>query len=72
MLLTCPHCESKTVRRSQRKGIFEAFVLKLTPLRPFRCRDCSHRFYRMISNVNSIESKNSVAGQASQHGEARS
>ena len=47
MSLICPNCESKSVRRSQRKGAFETFVLKLTPVRPFRCRDCNHRFYRL-------------------------
>ena len=42
--MICPQCRSIHVRRSRRVGI-EA-VLSMIFLRPFRCRDCHHRFLR--------------------------
>jgi DNA-directed RNA polymerase subunit RPC12/RpoP len=58
--ISCPHCRSKTIRRSKRKGMFESSILRLTPVRPFRCKDCNHRFFGMTSQPDSIQSKNVV------------
>ena len=40
----CPKCGSTNVKRSQRRGIHEAVVLKREGLSPYRCRDCEWRF----------------------------
>jgi hypothetical protein len=42
----CPQCRSKRTRRSKRKGFVERGPLTLLCLRPFRCEDCQHRFFR--------------------------
>jgi predicted Zn-ribbon and HTH transcriptional regulator len=41
----CPYCKSSNVRRSHRRGFFEAFFFPILLLRPFRCEDCSRRHY---------------------------
>jgi uncharacterized protein with PIN domain len=42
----CPQCRSERTRRSKRKGFVERGLLTLLSLRPFRCADCGHRFFR--------------------------
>ena len=37
MAVVCPHCNSKYIHRSKRRGIFELSVLALVPIKPFRC-----------------------------------
>jgi hypothetical protein len=51
----CPHCKSKYIHRSKRRGIFELSVLTLVPIRPFRCEDCDRRFYSFASDTNSVQ-----------------
>ena len=41
----CPHCSSKEVFRSHRRGPFEKYVFSLIGLRPYRCIKCESRFY---------------------------
>jgi len=41
----CPSCKGKRVHRSHRKGLLERVLLPLIGRRPYRCRDCGHRFY---------------------------
>jgi hypothetical protein len=41
----CPNCLSVVVLRSRRRGPIEA-GLKLFWMYPYRCRECSHRFFR--------------------------
>jgi DNA-directed RNA polymerase subunit RPC12/RpoP len=45
--VTCPHCGSSSLRRSRRKAWFE-FVGMLAGTYPFRCLDCSQRFWVSI------------------------
>jgi uncharacterized protein YlaI len=58
----CPYCQSKAVRRSVRRGMLELAILRLIPVRPFRCKDCDHRFYSRTSQTGAIHSK-SVASR---------
>jgi len=37
--------------------MLETAILRLIPVRPFRCKDCDHRFYSRPSQANSIQSK---------------
>jgi hypothetical protein len=53
----CPHCHSKTIRRSKRRGLFELSLLSVIPVRPFRCDDCDRRFYALASAADQIQSK---------------
>jgi len=46
-LCKCPHCGSVDVRRSKRRGFFELFVLRILPLRPYRCKNCDWRYYSL-------------------------
>jgi hypothetical protein len=59
--VVCPQCQSKAIRRSKRRGIFESFVLSLISIRPFRCTDCYHRFYGLISQPDSIQTKSAAS-----------
>jgi transposase-like protein len=59
--ISCPSCQSTAIRRSKRKGIFESFILSLTPVRPFRCTDCYRRFYGLTSQPDPIQSKSVVS-----------
>ena len=59
----CPRCRTYTAVRSHRRGAFENIVLRFLLMRPFRCRDCNHRFYALrfelsqpVSNGNSHSS----------------
>lgn len=42
---TCPFCGGKRVRRSHRHVFVERVFLPFLKRRPFRCMDCSKRFY---------------------------
>jgi DNA-directed RNA polymerase subunit RPC12/RpoP len=42
---TCPFCGGKRVRRSHRHVFVERIFLPFLKRRPFRCLDCSQRFY---------------------------
>jgi len=44
--LICPGCESSDVRKSHRANLFEK-VLSILSLRPFRCNNCNHRFWKI-------------------------
>lgn len=41
----CPVCESKSVRRSRRKGFVERVWFRLAFVWPYRCKDCNSRFW---------------------------
>ena len=41
--MICPHCQSGSCRRSQRRGVKDALSSMLN-LRPWRCRSCNARF----------------------------
>lgn len=62
MSVSCPHCHSKAIRRSMRRGMIESAILRLIPVRPFRCKDCDRRFYSRTSQMNAIHGK-SVASR---------
>jgi hypothetical protein len=57
----CPCCQSKAVRRSKRRGVFESTLLSLIHVRPFRCMDCDRRFYGLAFQTSSIQSKSVTA-----------
>lgn len=57
MSVSCPYCQSKAIRRSMRRGMIESAILRLIPVRPFRCKDCDHRFYSRTSQMNAVHSK---------------
>ena len=40
----CPECGEMQVRRSRRRTLADYF-LSLAGMRPYRCRECSHRFH---------------------------
>ncbi len=42
----CPNCSGTKVRRSRTKGIGERLLHLLLFMSPYRCRDCSERFFR--------------------------
>jgi DNA-directed RNA polymerase subunit RPC12/RpoP len=42
---TCPFCGSKRIRRSHRHVFVDRVFLPFLKRRPFRCMDCSKRFY---------------------------
>jgi DNA-directed RNA polymerase subunit RPC12/RpoP len=46
MLPHCPHCQSKNITKSKRRGLLESMVLKLVHVRPYRCLACDSRFFR--------------------------
>ena len=43
--LACPFCGSRRIRRSHRRAFVERILSRFLPRRPFRCMDCSQRFY---------------------------
>jgi hypothetical protein len=49
----CPKCQSTAVQQSKRRGALELALMGLLPLRPFRCRDCDWRFYRLFFRMRS-------------------
>jgi hypothetical protein len=43
----CPECTSVDVRRSYPKGWRDAVMIHIG-IRPLRCRECEHRFYKRL------------------------
>ena len=43
----CPKCAGEA-DLSHTRGFVEKRLLKRLKIRPFRCRECSHRFYRSV------------------------
>ncbi len=41
----CPHCNSRNLHCSRRRGVFENLVLLPFLLRPYRCHACTGRHY---------------------------
>lgn len=41
----CPSCGAQRVARSRRHGVVERVLLRLLPIRPYRCGNCGSRFY---------------------------
>ena len=60
-MAACPHCSSKYIHRSKRRGIFELSVLTLVPIRPFRCEACDRRFYWFAAAAGSVQSNTGVS-----------
>ena len=48
LVRTCPFCESVSVRRSHRRGLFEQVVLRILLMRPYRCSSCNSRHYNFV------------------------
>ncbi len=46
-VVSCPRCGNDDIQRSARKGPLERLWGGLTGLRPYRCQDCNHRFWRL-------------------------
>ena len=44
----CPSCGCIEVRRSAKKNLFEATLLRFLLARPFRCENCNYRFYGSV------------------------
>ena len=44
----CPRCSSFSVHRARRRGLFEAVLLPLLALRPYRCMNCWRRYYGLV------------------------
>ena len=61
MAVVCPHCNSKYIHRSKRRGIFELSVLSLVPIRPFPCEACDRRFYASTSPTDSVPSNTAAS-----------
>ena len=55
MPVSCPHCQSKAIRRSKRRGTFEVTVLSVIPMRPFRCQGCHRRFYAFVWQTDTMQ-----------------
>jgi hypothetical protein len=58
----CPHCQSKTTHRSKRRGTSESTVLRVIPMRPFRCEDCDRRFYAFVWPTGTMQSHSETSG----------
>jgi hypothetical protein len=41
----CPMCASLNIHRALRRNLVERLMLRAILLRPFRCNDCSNRYY---------------------------
>jgi hypothetical protein len=52
MSISCPSCSSHRIHRSRRKGFLESGPLTLMFVRPFRCEQCDHRFFRLSFSAN--------------------
>ena len=46
---TCPNCYSRDIRFSRRKTTRERILSALFYIRPFRCRNCWSRFWKLES-----------------------
>ena len=51
MSTRCSRCGSNSVRRSKRRGVIEK-ALSIV-VRPYRCRDCDHRFFPLFQTSRS-------------------
>jgi uncharacterized protein with PIN domain len=45
----CPHCSSRSVRRSRRRGKIERIVSAVFRVSPYRCEECDYRYFRWRS-----------------------
>jgi len=52
----CPACGRRDIRPSVARGPWDA-VMRFFSLSPYRCRACSHRFYRRMRWEETAESK---------------
>ncbi|GBE30060.1 MAG TPA: hypothetical protein ENH10_01855 [Bacteroidetes bacterium] len=57
--LYCPMCDSRNIRRSTRNSYFEQKILPLIGAYPYRCRDCSNRFFVRVRNHKQSTSETS-------------
>ena len=47
----CSRCGSNSIRRSKRRGVIEKALSII--VRPYRCRDCDHRFFPLFQTSRS-------------------
>ncbi|MCB2213050.1 hypothetical protein KQI52_13130 [bacterium] len=59
--LRCPICRSTNIRRSTRKGWLETDALPWIHAYPYRCRDCSNRFFLHVRQHRDAISKTRFA-----------
>jgi len=52
MSISCRRCSSPRTHRSRRKGFLESGLLTMLFVRPFRCEQCDHRFFRWSFSAN--------------------
>ena len=43
----CPSCGSCELRRTHRIGVLEKILSEVFGLRPYRCKECDDRFFRI-------------------------
>ena len=55
--MLCPKCNSPRVRRSRRASVAEYFS-GLLLLRPYRCRQCRHRFFSAEERLHRLRYAN--------------
>jgi DNA-directed RNA polymerase subunit RPC12/RpoP len=58
---SCPHCRSREVFRSHRRGFIERYVLLPFRMRPYRCIKCDTRFYALLHFQTEDASTDKVA-----------
>jgi transcriptional regulator NrdR family protein len=61
-VMRCPACGGHDVRRSYSRGILDAFMVGFHKV-PFRCRGCTHRFYRNIAPKTEDEPETKVGAR---------
>jgi DNA-directed RNA polymerase subunit RPC12/RpoP len=44
--ICCPRCGSSEVSKSRRRGIVEKYLGTVLQMRPYRCYECSLRFWK--------------------------
>lgn len=49
--LCCPRCGSSEISRSRPRGVMEKHLGNLMHLRPYRCYECSLRFWKRRSTA---------------------
>jgi DNA-directed RNA polymerase subunit RPC12/RpoP len=60
--LTCPHCQSKRLKRSRTRSFFERLA-KTFDRREYRCIDCGWRGKLHVKPSRGFEAKNYTPGQ---------
>jgi hypothetical protein len=61
----CPSCNSSRLRRTHRIGVLEKTLSKISSLRPYRCKECDERFFRVGQHREQREARPSETPHAS-------